>query len=1200
MEASLSTVDGHHRATHQRSHNAPNMFSIQIHHGEKFQRYPGQIYVSGRVDIFDMAGIDLFTIVTLNMMVHKLDYTGKSEPMFYNCLRPLTSLDEGLYDLACEEDVRCLDTLVRSFNLIEVYIEHGVTDLDSYLRAPRFRATLEEITDEPELDGEAGIADVARSGVDSLGLIHDDSFGVDDLDLNLNEPVNLNISQVETQFELLVSEEPDVGRTQKPIYAEVSTQEPIAAEVSTQEPIVAEVSTQEPIVVEVSTEEDTNQYNGKFDESARSDGYLDLFFDNIDVINLVSDDVLKGENVDVINADAFDSDPGNDEETSYRKRRLAELRTKMDGVINASGQWKRNLKLYKNDGVRIRARYDRNVLVFTMSQGIGPTGPNCGMEARPSGSSGLTTKSKKRKNTGLRKKYCLNIKKDMPPRDKMDNPNITIEEYARLEKEKACRHGKVYNRETVKYGKIWYDKYVHNLRSIKTEFPTIVFNDELSSKKTLSCEPTVSSLNNNEIDFNISFDESNDEDYVVIFDKNSFSFKIIYANDLKTDSENDNEKVNMPSFPSPKQKVSYFNNLDFFKDFENEFLAIIYNDALTSKPYFLTEPTLKPRPIDEFDFKDETSLSEYDEVEQNFLYFNDIFPFNIIYPDNLKSGKDNDDNEIDIIRQVNRAHALDFEGLTPDIRHDLAKRLRMVYTRDDGQEIFEFILEFFSTCRIGSEMGLDVVDTLCLQLGGDRRFMTWRQFILALGLHTTDEMTENGFEAYWLGSERVIPDKGDHSGYWIEISSDRDFLRFSPSYTYIRDLVLRLCHRHVEGRKNGAKLSRRHFIRRLAHHFGLVSDDGLRGLSVVTRELPLINMGELEKLNICMEIGDDWAWVAQGAERQPVVMAATPGGAKDAPDIDEGGQAVPAPIHAPIPPPPPAVGKTMPQRLGRLEEEIHVNSSCLGLRKKYRLNIKNDMPPRDKAKSNLLLNNICEVFNGKIVRGKDKPVITLLEYIREYCIKTIVNVQGVINKCTGPLIPTANKIKDSIKKKVHLIKVQWNGANKYQVSCSLGDHGTTPTNVGKSLLLVEYMERNILSQDTTNLWDHVLGEVHMSNKNFATQASCPEASGSASRQAQLTEPAVGQDGSGGSGAGVVIGLSAAAGEGGTGGPGGASVASQGSSHSRWTKRIVQTERISPQKRTLTQPASQPSTSCQVAVSKTRNADGREMDDGVPT
>ncbi|GJZ03407.1 hypothetical protein Tco_0536682 [Tanacetum coccineum] len=285
-----------------------------------------------------------------------------------------------------------------------------------------------------------------------------------------------------------MSEEPDVGRTQEPIVAEVSTQEPIVAEVSTQVPIVEEVGTLEFIVEDValkdyvSSGEDVEHCNGQEDESAPSDGQffyddrgiytayetkydvqssedagtyddddkedflideeneivepdvdvhlfgisMDLPFDNIGINNLVPDDVLEGEDVDVVNADGFDSDPGNDKERNYKKIRLAELGTKMEGVINANGQWKysfytghqfttlkeakdrvylhsiesrKNLKLYKNDSVRIRAICEGKVLVITMSQGTGPTGPNSGMEAGPSGSSGLTTRSKKRKNT---------------------------------------------------------------------------------------------------------------------------------------------------------------------------------------------------------------------------------------------------------------------------------------------------------------------------------------------------------------------------------------------------------------------------------------------------------------------------------------------------------------------------------------------------------------------------------------------------------------------------------------------------------------------------------------------------------------------------------------------------------------------------------------------------------------------------------
>nr|GEU34278.1 hypothetical protein [Tanacetum cinerariifolium] len=186
----------------------------------------------------------------------------------------------------------------------------------------------------------------------------------------------------------------------------------------------------------------------------------------------------------------------------------------------------------------------------------------------------------------------------------MDDPNITMQEYIRLEEGKARRRA-------------------------------IVYNNVFTSEVTLSCEPMVSFLND-KIDFRISFDESDDEDYTVIYDKNLFSYKIIYVDDLKKDLENDNDKVNMPLFPSPEPEVSSSNELEFFKDFENEFPAIVYNDALTSKSDFSTEPTLCPQHIDEFNLKNEISLSECDENEQNGLYFNDLFPFNIIYPDDLK------------------------------------------------------------------------------------------------------------------------------------------------------------------------------------------------------------------------------------------------------------------------------------------------------------------------------------------------------------------------------------------------------------------------------------------------------------------------------------------------------------------------------------------------------------------------------------
>ncbi|GJV97618.1 hypothetical protein Tco_1549195 [Tanacetum coccineum] len=338
-------------------------------------------------------------------------------------------------------------------------------------------------------------------------------------------------------------------------------------------------------------------------------------------------------------------------------------------------------------------------------------------------------------------------------------------------------------------------------------------------------------------------------------------------------------------FPSPEPTVSCIDDLDFFKDSENEFSAIVYNDALTSKLDFSTKPTLCPQHIDQFDLKDETSMSEYNEVEQNVLNFNDLFPFNIIYPYDLKSDKGNDDNEIDMIQSLGGNE--NTQGLNKLLEgsHDKITEAKTRFGREDEDGIhwgrwaggicksrLEEIVwdpstfssgQFFSTCKIKDEMGLDVA-----------------------GLHTAKEMVEDGFRACWLGSERLILDKGYLSDYWIEISSDRDFLRGAPSYTYIRDPVRRLCHRlisyniygkgqtpekylfrHAKGRKSDARLSGGHFDGRLAHHFGLVSDDGLRGLTVVACELLLIDMGELIKLNICKEIGDDWDWVALRPER---------------------------------------------------------------------------------------------------------------------------------------------------------------------------------------------------------------------------------------------------------------------------------------------------------------------------------------------
>lgn len=93
----------------------------------------------------------------------------------------------------------------------------------------------------------------------------------------------------------------------------------------------------------------------------------------------------------------------------------------------------------------------------------------------------------------------------------------------------------------------------------------------------------------------------------------------------------------------------------------------------------------------------------------------------------------------------------------------------------------------------------------------------------------------------------------------------------------------------------------------------------------------------------------------------------------------------------------------------------------------------------------ILLNNICEVFNRRLVEGRDKPIISCLDYIREYLMKRIVIVQSEIEKHDGPLTPNVTNLFQLVKKEAGKLKVSimmsqfclTNLFNKLTISCVL-------------------------------------------------------------------------------------------------------------------------------------------------------------------
>ncbi|XP_071688333.1 uncharacterized protein [Rutidosis leptorrhynchoides] len=80
---------------------------------------------------------------------------------------------------------------------------------------------------------------------------------------------------------------------------------------------------------------------------------------------------------------------------------------------------------------------------------------------------------------------------------------------------------------------------------------------------------------------------------------------------------------------------------------------------------------------------------------------------------------------------------------------------------------------------------------------------------------------------------------------------------------------------------------------------------------------------------------------------------------------------------------------------------------------------------------------MCEVLNRWLVDARDKPIITALEYVREYLMKRIVNVLVVANKKDANnqiLTPNATKLFEANKKDASKYTVLWNGRQKYQVN----------------------------------------------------------------------------------------------------------------------------------------------------------------------
>ncbi|GKD13124.1 hypothetical protein Tco_1197531 [Tanacetum coccineum] len=130
----------------------------------------------------------------------------------------------------------------------------------------------------------------------------------------------------------------------------------------------------------------------------------------------------------------------------------------------------------------------------------------------------------------------------------MDDPNIMMEEYIQLMADKGRGRDQTFNWETATYSEEYCDD-LDSFTDFETDFPIIVYNDASTLNKNISSEPTVCIYNaiKSDIDFHISFSNSEDEDCTFIYNKDSSSYKLIPTNDLKSEPVNDYVEINIES-----------------------------------------------------------------------------------------------------------------------------------------------------------------------------------------------------------------------------------------------------------------------------------------------------------------------------------------------------------------------------------------------------------------------------------------------------------------------------------------------------------------------------------------------------------------------------------------------------------------------------------------------------------------------------
>nr|KAJ0217442.1 hypothetical protein LSAT_V11C300145940 [Lactuca sativa] len=139
-------------------HKVVDVSVVYAYHGGKFTKLPDIKYIGGEVHYVDYVDIDEFS-------VHELDAIMLDLVIYYHFRVPNGDFQFGHRALGNDQDVITLSKYISHNKLIEVYTEHGKTNLLTYFMTPnaKGKVVIEEL---PENDNQ---------GAEVKGQIHVES-----------------------------------------------------------------------------------------------------------------------------------------------------------------------------------------------------------------------------------------------------------------------------------------------------------------------------------------------------------------------------------------------------------------------------------------------------------------------------------------------------------------------------------------------------------------------------------------------------------------------------------------------------------------------------------------------------------------------------------------------------------------------------------------------------------------------------------------------------------------------------------------------------------------------------------------------------------------------------------------------------------------------------------------------------------------